>query len=237
MLKFLLIAALPLCAENASPDVSKISEAMGHLIGKNLESLGLQIDLGAVVKGIKDESEGKTSPLNEDECIQAIALLQEETTAMVSEKNLAEADAFLIKNRNEKGVVALEEGKLQYRIEKEGEGQTVQTYNSPIVQYKASYLNGLVFGTSEGDELLSLDETIPGFGKGVVGMKEGETRTLYIHPDLGYGKQGFANSLLIFEVTVKKADATAEAHSASQLESLPKNLLKDPPEESPAEAR
>ena len=88
------------------------------------------------------------------------------------------------------------------------------------MQYKASYLNGQIFGTSNGDELLSLDEAIPGFSKGIIGMQEGEIRTLYIHPDLGYGKQGQLNpnSLLIFEVKVVKVDAAADAHAASNTE-------------------
>ena len=53
-------------------DVGKISEAIGHLIGKNLEELGVDFDLDAVVKGLKEESEGKASPLSDDECVQAI---------------------------------------------------------------------------------------------------------------------------------------------------------------------
>ncbi len=74
-------------------DVAKISEAMGHMIGKNLEALGLDFDLEAVVKGIKDESEGKNSPMNEDECVQAIAAMQEEKMTNVIEEELECADA------------------------------------------------------------------------------------------------------------------------------------------------
>lgn len=56
--------------------------------------------------------------------------------------------------------------------------------------------------------MISLDETIPGFSKGIVGMKEGEKRTLYIHPDLAYGVNGSLppNSLLTFEIEIVKAN-------------------------------
>lgn len=211
------------------PDVAKISEAMGHLIGKNLQALGLQVDLNAVVKGMQDASQGKSSPLSEDECVQAIALLQEESLHTISEKNLHEAKAFLEKNGKDSDVVSLEEGKLQYRIEKKGEGASVQSYNSPVVEYSASYLNGTIFGSSEGSELLSLDEAIPGFTKGIIGMQEGEVRKLYIHPDLGYGGQGqlSPNSLLIFEVKVIKADASADV--TSNTDQIPKNLVVEEP--------
>ncbi len=224
---FLCFFSFAYCEEE--PDVAKVSEAMGHLIGKNLQALGLHVDMNAVVKGMQDASQGKSSPLTEDECVQAIALLQEESIHAISEKNLQEAKVFLEKNGKDSDVVSLEDGKLQYRIEKKGEGASVQSYNSPVVEYSASYLNGTIFGSSEGSELLSLDEAIPGFTKGIVGMQEGEVRKLYIHPDLGYGGQGqlSPNSLLIFEVKVIKADASTDVTSNS--DQIPKNLVVEEP--------
>ena len=60
--------------------------------------------------------------------------------------------------------------------------------------------------------MVSLDETIPGFSKGIIGMKEGEKRTLYIHPDLAYGVNGNLppNSLLTFEIEIVKANSPQE---------------------------
>lgn len=223
-----LFAAFSLQAQPSSEhDIAKISEAMGHLIGKNLETLGLELDLEAIVKGLQDASKGKHSPMNEEECVQAIAILQEENFSVLAEKNREEADDFLTANKKKSGVVCLENGKLQYEILKEGSGQTVESYNSPIVRYTATYLDGEVFGAADEDELVSLDETIAGFSKGVVGMKEGEVRKLYLHPDLGYGKQGHLspNALIIFEVELVKADGSADAQAASRAEdALPQML-------------
>ncbi len=46
---------------------------------------------------------------------------------------------------------------------------------------------------------------------GLLGMKEGEKRTLYIHPELGFGTADtfFPNSLLVIEVEVVQADGPA----------------------------
>ncbi len=77
----------------AEPNVATLSEAMGHLIGKNLDALGLDFDLDAIVKGLKEEAEGKASPLNEEECVQAIAFLQEEKIIQTAEQALDQADA------------------------------------------------------------------------------------------------------------------------------------------------
>jgi len=216
-----LFAVSSLIGAETEGDVTKISEAMGHLIGKNLQSLGLTLDVEALVRGMNQAAEGKESPLSEEDCVQALAALQEESMAKVGEKNLQEANAYLQKNKEKKEIASLEEGKIQYEILKKGSGQAVQPYNSPLVRYKGRYLNGPAIPESE--EILDLQETISGFSKAIVGMKEGESRTLYIHPELGYGKQGnlHPNALLIFDVEVIKADASSEAHAASNREELP----------------
>jgi peptidylprolyl isomerase len=225
---FFLFTAMSVHAESSSEhDIAKISEAMGHLIGKNLEALGLELDVQAIVKGLQDASEGKHPPMNEEECVQAIAILQEENFSVLAEQNRQEADDFLTDNKKKNGIVTLENGKLQYEILKEGSGQTVEPYNSPIVRYTARYLDGQILGAVTDDELISLDETIPGFSKGVIGMKEGEVRKLYLHPDLGYGKQNhlLPNALVVFEVEVIKADGSADAHAASKADdNLPQML-------------
>ncbi|HSW86243.1 MAG TPA: FKBP-type peptidyl-prolyl cis-trans isomerase [Rhabdochlamydiaceae bacterium] len=202
-------------------DVAKISEAFGHLIGKNIETLGFQFDIGQVVKGLQDSAVGKESPMNEMECVQAISEAQEAVFKKQAAENLIKADEFLAKNAKEKGVVVLEEGKLQYKLEKKGEGAEVQSHYSPLIRYTGKFLDGTVFGSSKEDESISLDETIPGISKGLVGMKEGEKRTIYIHPDLGYGATGHLppNSLLAFEVEIVKA----QAPQMQELDSLSSN--------------
>ena len=102
-----------------SPSINKISEAFGHLIGKNLESLGFEFNMNQVVKGLQDACTGKTSPMDEAECVQAISLVQEAAFQKLADSNLAEAEAFLKKNAQEEGVIELEKGKLQYKLEKQ----------------------------------------------------------------------------------------------------------------------
>lgn len=195
--------------ENAQPDIAKISEAFGHLIGKNIDTLGVKFDLEYVIRGLQDSINGKASPLNETECIQAISAAQEAAFKNMAQENLKKAADFLSKNAQTKGVVTLEEGKLQYKIEKKGKGAEVQPHFSPLIKYVGKYLDGSVFGASKESEMISLDETIAGFSKGLLGMKEGEKRTLYIHPEYGYGTSGYLppNSLLTFEIEIVKANA------------------------------
>ncbi len=195
---------------DTATDIAKVSEAFGHLLGKNIQSLGIDFAADRVVKGLQDALAGQASPMTENECIQAISEAQEKSFKKISTENLAKAAEFLEKNSKERGVVSLEEGKLQYKIEKRGKGAEVAEHNSALIRYTGKFIDGKVFGSSKEDELISLDETIPGFGKGLIGMKEGEKRTLYIHPELGYGTGGYLppNSLLTFEIELVKANVT-----------------------------
>lgn len=199
-------------------DVSKISEAFGHLIGKNLESIGFKFDIAQVIKGLQDANCGKDSPMTESECVQAITSIQETLFKQQAVENLKKANDFLAQNMKAQGIISLEPGKLQYRIVKQGAGAVIEDHFTPLIRYKGTFLDGTVFGASKEDELISLDETMPGFTKGLLGMKEGEVRTLYIHPDLGYGTSGYLppNSLLTFEVEVIKAN-TPPAEPADSL--------------------
>lgn len=190
-------------------DVAKVSEAFGHLLGKNLESMGMRFDIAKVTQGLKDASEGKSAPMTEAECIQAITTAQEIAFKETAEGNLKKAEEFLSENKQAEGVTTLEEGKLQYRVVQEGKGAVVNENSSPLIKYTGKFLDGSVFGASKEDEMVNLDETIPGFSKGLLGMKEGEKRTLFIHPTLGYGTHGYLppNSLLTFEIEVVQANA------------------------------
>lgn len=192
-----------------SPDVAKLSEALGHMIGKNLLDMGVKLDIAQVIKGLQDSKQGKESPLSEKECVAAISSAQENIFKERALSNLKEAEIFLKKQREHEDIVSLEEGKIQYKIERTGEGAEVKEHGTPLVKYTGKFLDGKEFGASKQEESVALDELIPGLKIGLIGMKEGEKRTVYIHPSLGYGTAGMLppNSLLCFEVEVIKAQA------------------------------
>ena len=197
-------------------NLEKVSESLGHLIGKHIENLDLPLDLNALAKGIEAERMGNDAPLNEEECLGAIASLQEKKQEELAKKNLEEAEKYLAANKEKSGIQTLAEGKLQYQIAKEGKGQKVESYNSPIVRILGRYLDGKPFSASPEEELLVLEESIPAFRLGLIGMNEGEVRTLFVHPELGYGEESHLHpgALLIFEVEVVRADAATDEEIA-----------------------
>lgn len=197
-------------ATKSDVDIVKLSQAFGNFIGKNLKTSGLNFDIDSLVLGIKEGAAGKPSPLSEQEYERGMLSLQERALKKIAEDNLQAADKFLKENASKPNIVVVEPGKLQYEVIKQGSGNVVQEHTAPTINYKGQYIDGTVFGSSEeagGPITLPLDQTIPGFAKAIVGMKEGEKRKLFVHPDLGYGTSGQLppNSLLIFEVEVVKA--------------------------------
>ena len=206
-------------ADSANCDVKRISETFGHLIGRNLDTPGLTFDLESVIAGLRAASEGRDAPMTEKEYEEAMNLIQEQTFNSLAGDNLTQAEEFLKANVGKDNIVEVEPGKLQYEVLNSGEGATVNEHSAPTIHYKGTYADGTVFGSSQesGNPVtLPLDQTIPGFNKGLVGMKEGEKRRLYIHPDMGYGTGGHLppNSLLIFDVEIVTADTLTEADDA-----------------------
>jgi len=143
---FCCMAALLHAEEEVAPravDVAKLSEALGHLLGKNLESMGMNFDMAKVVQGMQDSHEGKEAPMTEQECVQALATAQEVVFKEAASENLKKAEEFLAQNGSTEGITVLEEGKLQYLVNQEGAGAVVQENCSPVIQYVGKLLDGL----------------------------------------------------------------------------------------------
>jgi peptidylprolyl isomerase len=196
-------------------DIGKLSEAFGHFIGRNLKAPGINFDLEKIIKGIRDGHGGKPAIMSDQEYEMMMANLQAQVFEQLSSDNMKAANQFMSQNSKAKGVFEVEPGKLQYLILKEGSGAAVSATGTPMIHYKGTYIDGTQFDSSEAAGApvkIPLQQTIPGFGKGIAGMKEGEKRKIFIHPDLGYGQNSPLppNALLIFEVELIKAEAPVE---------------------------
>lgn len=192
-------------------EISKLSEAFGHFIGRNLKNPGVHFDIESIIKGIRNGYSGSPAPMSEQEYEKMMAKLQEQAFKQLSQENLKAANAFMEKNKHAEGIIELEPGKLQYMILEKGSGAEVKSNSTPQIHYVGKYIDGTVFGNSEdagGPITIPLGQTIKGFSQGIVNMKEGEKRRLFVHPDLGYGTAGQLppNALLIFDIEVVKAE-------------------------------
>ena len=93
-----------------------------------------------------------------------------------------------------------------------GEGKEITPGGAGSFQYSGVlFSDGTPFDSSwdRGQPIsLSLDQVIPGWQQGIVGMKEGGRRLLIVPPDLAYGSAALAgippNSTLVFVVDLDK---------------------------------
>ena len=136
--------------------------------------------------------------------------MQSGTTQSVDE-NKIEGDAFLAKNKNNKGVVTLPDG-LQYKIIVEGKGPMPTDTDIVSVNYAGTFINGKEFDSSyKRHEPVSfpVGGVISGWTEALKRMPVGSTWMLYIPSDLAYGEAGSpptipANKTLIFKVELLK---------------------------------
>lgn len=213
------------CAINEIDYTVKISQAIGHMIAKNLNDMGVEFNLEAVIQGMQDSERGIEPPMNEQDCMAAITNEQKKKFDAIAEKNLSQAEDFLKQEAKKPEMIALDEGKVLYQVLKEGAGNTVSESSKVAFQYKGSLLNGEVFGESNKAETIEINHLVTGLKNAMIGMKEGEKRLILIHPDKGYGKDGMLppNSLLQFEIQIENANvqetvAEIDASSSTNLE-------------------
>ncbi len=101
---------------------------------------------------------------------------------------------------------------LLFTINKKGEGAPPKKGDKVSIRYKGSLLNGSVFGSNENSAALSFQlgkgKVITGLEESIQQMSVGETRTIIVPPELGYGSKGGAAGLipphtwLVFDVTL-----------------------------------
>jgi len=189
-------------------NMQNIAEMYGHIMYKSLDNPLIKLNPDSVIKGFQDAKKGQKEPFTEEKYEELMQLVQEYAYQDLSDANLQKAEKFLEENASKEGVKVIQEDRLQYSVLKEGTGEEVTLNFKPVIRYTGKYVDGTVFGsTEEGDGEgveLSLKSTIQGFREGVLGMKVGEKRRLFIHPQMGYGTSGqlLPNALLIFDIEV-----------------------------------
>lgn len=131
------------------------------------------------------------------------------TMQSIQDKNKAEGEAFLAKNKNKPGVVTLPDG-LQYKIIIEGNGAQPAGNDQVTVHYAGRLINGTEFDSSykRGEPTtFPVNGVIAGWVEALQLMKAGSTWELYIPANLAYGEQGAPpligpNQTLIFKVNL-----------------------------------
>lgn len=197
------------------------SYVLGYFTGMNMKSQGMDINPEIFSRAYQQAYSGDTVGVMSNQ--QMNQVMQKYETEMVNKQrkvaenkavpNRKAAEAFLAKNKNEKGVITTASG-LQYRVEKEGKGPKPSDPNDRVrIQYELRALGSdgklsqPIENTFErgGDPVIfAMNNLIEGMLEGLSLMSSGAVYEFWIHPDLAYGNQDSpmipAGSMLVFKV-------------------------------------
>ena len=138
------------------------------------------------------------------------------TPAAVVADTLSTADAsarFLAEVAARPGVERSRSG-LLWAVERRGSGQRPMRSEAVLAEYTGRLADGTVFDASPpgAPVRLPVRAVVAGFAEALQAMRPGETRTVYLPPDLAYGRAGVRgpnrtwrippDAALVFEITL-----------------------------------
>lgn len=202
-----------LADQSLNSQKDKASYSIGINLGTQLSQNKDDIDVDKVIMGMKEAFAGKEPRLTPEETRtvmtefqQSMQTKQQEKTKATSEQNKKDGDAFLAKNKSEKGVKTLESG-LQYQIITEGKGDSPKVTDTVVTHYTGTLIDGQEFDSSlkRGQPAtFPVNGVIAGWTEALQKMKIGGKWKLFIPSELAYGvnapPQIGPNSVLIFEI-------------------------------------
>ncbi len=196
----------------------KLSYAIGMDMGGSLKRNAIDVDIDALVKGLKDALAGGKMMMTEQEQRETLMAFQKEFQAKqqekmkaLAEKNKKEGEAFLAENKKKPGVKTLPSG-LQYKVITEGKGASPKETDTVTVNYRGTLIDGTEFDSSykrNEPATFPVKGVIKGWTEALQLMKEGAKWQLFVPAGLAYGERGAGgvigpNATLIFEVELLK---------------------------------
>lgn len=188
----------------------KISYAIGANLGTQVSHDGIELNLDALVQGLRDAMAGQNK-FSDEQMQEAFMMLQQDMQAKQNSAVAVEKEKgriFLEENKKNPDVKVTPSG-LQYKVITMGTGEKPAASNTVTVKYKGTLIDGTVFDSTEkqGGEPISfpLNGVIPGWTEGVQLMPTGSKFIFYIPSDLAYGDRGAGGQIpggatLIFEI-------------------------------------
>ncbi|WP_005035883.1 FKBP-type peptidyl-prolyl cis-trans isomerase [Holophaga foetida] len=216
------LLALSLAA--ISLPVAKVStqQKASYLYGRRLlRSLDKQeLDAAMVAQGLLDAKAGKVSLFPEKDTqasLDAWAREAGQRETLKREAHLKANKAWLTENAGKPGVRTTASG-LHYRVLSSGAGPRPTATDSVVVNYRGTFLDGRVFGSSEKQEgrtPLKVNQVIKGWAEALQMMQEGDIWELFVPAELAYGNQAPANigpdQVLLYRVELLEVGEKAHA--------------------------
>ena len=192
----------------------KVSYSIGLDIGSTFKKQSMDINMEVLQAGMRDGMTG-AKPLLTDEQVKEVMTaysktMMEKQTAKNKEaeaKNAEIGKKFLEENKSKEGVKTTASG-LQYKVLKEGSGDSPKETDTVVTNYRGTLINGTEFDSSykrNEPATFPVNRVIKGWTEALQMMKPGSKYQLFVPANLAYGERGAGqdigpNETLIFEV-------------------------------------
>jgi FKBP-type peptidyl-prolyl cis-trans isomerase len=238
-----LVISQSIAQESKAPATQKekISYALGVNAAKDFKKIGLDIDFEMLIKAFRDVYSGGTLLLDDAEIKTAMTAYQTEVQQKqdqaikaLIEINKKAGDAFLAENKTKEGIKTLPSG-LQYKILKQGAGDTPQDSDTVEINLRGNLIDGTEFDNSYKQNktvTFQVGAIIPGVSEALKLMPVGSKWQLFIPSRLAYGERGFGrdiepNATLIFEIELMAIKLNAEQNKKIGEAFLAENKTKE----------
>ncbi|MGH8449648.1 FKBP-type peptidyl-prolyl cis-trans isomerase [Pseudomonas sp.] len=212
-----LVLGLGICVANASeqlpskttePDPHDLAYSLGASLGERLRQEVPDLQIQALVDGLKQAYQGKPLALDNERIEQILAQHEAQSTADAqvpqSEKALAAEQRFLTQEKTAKGVRELADGILLTELVP-GTGNKPSASDEVQVKYVGRLPDGTVFDQSTQPQWFRLDSVISGWSSALQQMPVGAKWRLVIPSAQAYGADGAGELIapytpLVFEI-------------------------------------
>lgn len=202
----------------------KISYGIGVGVARDFKLRGVELDVDAFLKGLRDELSGSKLLMTEkdldatmDAYAHELRLKKEQAEKITAEENRKAGEAFLAENAKKEGVVSLPSG-LQYKVLKAGKGDKPTEADAVQINYRGTLINGTEIDSSYRKTepvIVKMKGVVPGLREALKLMSPGAWWQIFIPSQLAYGDRRVyeigPNATLIFEVELVSVLKSAES--------------------------
>lgn len=190
-----------------------LSYALGVLFATNVTSQGIKDYAPAQIAQAFADVQAGNPAMTADQANELVRNNMQQREAAAGEENLRAGEAFLAENKGKEGIIETASG-LQYRVDREGDGESPAASDRVTVHYHGTLIDGTTFDSSYDrgqPATFGLNQVISGWTEGLQTMKKGGQTTFYIPSNLAYGPRATgdvigANSTLIFKVELLEVE-------------------------------
>jgi FKBP-type peptidyl-prolyl cis-trans isomerase len=179
--------------KSAKKDKEVYSEQYGYQLWEDIKKLPIELSLEEVILGMRASQEGREVPEEDDtidEFLKKMAALRREKLDKQANDNLRRSEEYLAHIAQKPDIRVIEQSRLYYEIKQPGEGTwCIEPLSTAYFHYTITTLDNeeiVSTKTMHQAQKIDLATALPAFSRGVIGMKKGERRILYAHPDLAY---------------------------------------------------